>query len=285
MAGSETTSSACRRARTAAGRAPPFRRRHASRSWSAGLPASRNARSTTVRPPRRQSRSGLRRRLRTPRPRRRLMERCGSRRCSAQEEMRWPSFADAASRQSTPHRHEPGRRPQPGAGPLQPERQVHGVAFLDRPWPGHEVRHAPDLRGDARRAGRGCLCRHCRFRHRSALHGEFRLARHPSRRQCGHGCGARGARRHDGSRGRGARSQRRRPRDRRARQYSREGRPAPVNFDQGCRYRRPVQAGQDDLGSRHLSCAAVGGRSGDRRDVARDLLRACMSRRRGRGRR
>ena len=51
------------------------------------------------------------------------------------------------------------------------------------------------------------------------------------------------------------------------------------------RHRRPVQAGPDDLRARHLPGAAVGGRSRDRRNVAGDLLRACLPRRRGRGRR
>ena len=32
--------------------------------------------------------------------------------------------------------------------------------------------------------GGGRLCRHRQFRHRAALHGQLRLARHPSRRQC-----------------------------------------------------------------------------------------------------
>ena len=72
-----------------------------------------------------------------------------------------------------------------------PERQVHGVAVVDRSRPGHEVGDPADLRRDARRAGRGRLCRHRRFRHRAALHGQFRLARHPSRRQRGDGGGAR----------------------------------------------------------------------------------------------
>ena len=43
--------------------------------------------------------------------------------------------------------------------------------------------------------------------------------------------------------------------------------------------------GQDDLRARHLPRAAVGRRSRDRRDVARDLLRPRLPRRRGRGRR
>jgi CO/xanthine dehydrogenase Mo-binding subunit len=41
--------------------------------------------------------------------------------------------------------------------------------------PGDEERHPPDRRRDAGRAGRGCLCRHRRQRHRPARHGELRL--------------------------------------------------------------------------------------------------------------
>ena len=183
------------------------------------------------------------------------------------------------------HRHEPRRRPQPGAGSFQPQRQVHGVAVVDRSRPGHEIGDAADLRGDARRARRRRLCRHRGLRHRPALHGLVRLARHASRRQRCHGGGQGSARRHDGSRRRGAGSQRRRSRHRRARQHPRQGRAAPFDLHQGRRHRRAVQARQDDIGTRHLSGAAVRGQSRDRRDVPRHLLRARLSGRRGRGRR
>ena len=102
------------------------------------------------------------------------------------------------------HRHESRRRSEPGAGAFQSERQVHGFAVLDRSRPGHEIGDPADLRRDARRAGRGRLCRHRRFRHRAALHGQFRLARHPSRRQRGDGGRKGSARRDDGGGGRGA---------------------------------------------------------------------------------
>ena len=93
------------------------------------------------------------------------------------------------------------------------------------------------------------------------------------------------ARRDDGGGGRGARGQRRRPRDRRARQHSRQGRAAPLDLDQGRRHRRAIPAGPDDLRTRHLPGAALRRRSRDRRDVAGDLLRPRLSRRRSRGRR
>ena len=115
--------------------------------------------------------------------------------------------------------------------------------------------------------------------------GSLRLARHPSRRQRGHGRGARGARRDDGGGRRGAGGQRRRSRDRRPRQHPRQGRAAPLDLDQGRRDRRAVQAGQDDLRTRHLPGAALRRRSRNRRDVAGDLLRPCLPGRRGRGRR
>ncbi len=65
------------------------------------------------------------------------------------------------------------------------------------------------------------------------------------------------ARRDDGGGRRGTGSQRRRSRDRRPRQHPRQGRAAPLDLDQGRRDRRPVQAGQDDLGTRHLPGAAL----------------------------
>ena len=135
------------------------------------------------------------------------------------------------------------------------------------------------------RAGRGRLRRHRRFRHRPPLHGQLRLPRHPPGRQRRDGGGARGARRHDGGGGRGARGQRRRPRHRRPRQHPRQGRAAPLDLRQGRGGRGAVQAGPDHLRPRHLPGAAVGGRSGDGRDEPGDLLRPCLPRRRGRGRR
>jgi Molybdopterin-binding domain of aldehyde dehydrogenase/Aldehyde oxidase and xanthine dehydrogenase, a/b hammerhead domain len=173
-------------------------------------PASSAPRTTA---PRRllRNRCGLRPRpLRLRRPRRRMALR-GFRQSSA------PGGDDGqASRtrdgvDELSDRHESRRRPKPGARSFQSKRQVHGVVVLDRPRPGHEVGHAPDLRRNPRRAGRGRLCRHGRFRHRAALHGELCLARHASRRQRGHGGGARGARSDDGGGGRGARGQCRRP--------------------------------------------------------------------------
>src|SRR6185312_12638626 len=77
---SVTISSACPRARTAAGRAPPCRRRRVNRSLSRLRPAS-SGRSMTARRRRLRSRCGLRPR-RPPRPRPRTA-RCGSRPCSA----------------------------------------------------------------------------------------------------------------------------------------------------------------------------------------------------------
>ena len=74
-----------------------------------------------------------------------------------------------------------GGDPSQAAGPLQPDRQIHRRPVLDRPRAGYEIGHAADLRRDARRAGRGCLCRHRRLRHRTALRGIVRVARHASR--------------------------------------------------------------------------------------------------------
>ena len=82
-----------------------------------------------------------------------------------------------------------------------PDRQIHRRPVLDRSWARNEIGDAADLRRDARRPGRGRLCRHRRFRHRPALHGIVRVARNASRRQCGDGGGARSPRRHDGSSG------------------------------------------------------------------------------------
>ena len=218
--------------------------------------------------------------------RRRLTARCGSRRCSAQGGDKMAKLRGRGMCvDQLSHRHESRRRSEPGARPFQSERQVHRVAVLDRSRAGHEIGDAPDLRRNARRAGRGRLCRYRRFRHRPPLHGQLRLARHAPGRQRGHGGGARGARRDDGGGGRGTRGQRRRPRDRRARQHPRQGRAAPLDLDQGRRHRRAVQAGQDDFGPRHLSRSPVRGRSGDRGDVAGDLLRPRLHRRRSRGRR
>jgi hypothetical protein len=53
-----------------------------------------------------------------------------------------------------PHRHEPRRRPVAGADPLEPRREVHRGAVGHRPWARDEIRHPPDRRRDAGRAGR-----------------------------------------------------------------------------------------------------------------------------------
>ena len=87
--------------------------------------------------------------------------------------------------------------------------------------------------------------------------GIVRLARHAPRRQRRHGRRQGSARRDDGGGRRGAGGQRRRPRDRRPRQHPRQGRAAPLDLDQGRRDRRAFQAGQDDLGPRHLPGAAL----------------------------
>ncbi len=101
-------------------------------------------------------------------------------------------------------RHESGRRSEPSVGPFQPDRQVHRCPFFHRSRTRDEVGDATDLRRDARRAGGRCVCRYCRFRYRTALHGLVRLARHAPRRQCGDGGSARSARGDDGGRRRGA---------------------------------------------------------------------------------
>jgi CO/xanthine dehydrogenase Mo-binding subunit len=58
-----------------------------------------------------------------------------------------------------------------------------------------------------------------------------------------------------------------------------------ADLDQGRRHRRPVQAGQDHLRPRHIPRAPVQRRPRNRRDVAGDLLRPCLSRGGSRGRR
>ena len=184
-----------------------------------------------------------------------------------------------------PDRHEPRRRPEPGAGAFQPRRQVHRHALGHRPRPGHEAGDAPDRGRDAGRAHRRRLRRHGRLRHRPARHGQLRLARHASRRQRGDGGRQGGARRDDGGRRRGAGGQRRGPGHRRPRQHPRQGRTLACHRGQGRRHRRPVQAGQDHRRPRHLPDPAVRGEPRDRRDEPRLLLRARLPGRRPRGRR
>ena len=137
--------------------------------------------------PRRRRLRRVRRRLPPSRRRRRRMGRHGSLRSSAGGADMAKLRGRGMAVDQLPDRHESRRRPEPGAGPFQSERQVHRRAVLDRSRPGDEVGDPADLRRNARRAGRGRLCRHRQFRHRAALHGQFRLARHPSRRQCGGG--------------------------------------------------------------------------------------------------
>ena len=182
-------------------------------------------------------------------------------------------------------RHESRRRSEPGAGSFQSDRQIHRRAVVDRPRPGNEIGHAADLRGDVGRAGRGRLCRYRQFRHRAALHGLVCLARHASCRQRGDDGGARGARGHAGGRGRGTRSRSRRSGNRRQGFDPGEGRAASLDLGARRRYRRAIPPGQDDLGPRHFPRSAVRRRSGNRRDVAGDLLRACLPDRRSRSRR
>ena len=174
------------------------------------------------------------------------------------------------------------RRSEPGAGSFQSDRQVHGRPLLHRPRTGNEIGDAANLRRDAGRAGRGRLCRHCRFRYRPALHGLVRIARHASCRQRGDGGSARSARSDDGSSRRRARSRSGRPRDRRQRLDPRQGRAAPIHLGARCRHRGAIPSGQDHLRARHFSGAAVGRRSGNRRDVAGHLLRPCLPDRRSR---
>ena len=182
-------------------------------------------------------------------------------------------------------RHESRRRSEPGAGPLQSERKIHRRSVVDRPRPGHEIGDAADLRRDAGRAGRGRLCRHRRLRYRAALHGLVRLARHAPRRQCGDGGGARGARGHDGGGGRGTRSRSRRPGDRRQGLDPCQRRAAPLDLGARRRHRGAVPPGPHHFRARHFSGAALRRRSGDRRDVARDLLRPRLPHRRSGSRR
>ena len=118
-----------------------------------------------------------------------------------------------------PDRHEPGRRPEPGAGPFQSGRQIHGHPLGHRPRPGYEAGDAPDCGRDPGRAHRRRVRGHGRLRHRSARHGQLRLARHAPRRQRRDGGCQGSARRHDGGRRRGAGGQRRRPRHGRPRQH------------------------------------------------------------------
>ena len=160
--------------------------------------------------------------------------------------------------------------------------QVHSPLSLDRSRSGMKSvtgRSAP--RHSA--PGRDVACRHRRFRHRAALHGQFRLARHPSRRQRGDGRCEGSARRHDGGGGRGARGQCCRPRDRRAATFT-SGAPHRSISTKDVAIAAIIQARQDDLRAWHLPAplSAVDPETGD---VAGDLLRARLHGRRGRGRR
>ena len=94
-----------------------------------------------------------------------------------------------------PDRHEPGRRPVPGADPLDHDGELRRDAVERRPRPGDQDDRGAVRGRDARAALREHPRRHGRHRHRTALHGHVRLARHPPRRQRGdHGRegGARG---------------------------------------------------------------------------------------------
>ena len=180
------------------------------------------------------------------------------------------------------HRHEPRRRPQPGPGPLQSRRQVHGRAVVDRSRPGHEVGHGTDCGRNPGRADRGRLRRHRGFRYRPALHGLVRLARHAPGRQCRHPGGAGSPCRHARSGRRGTRGQRRRSRNRWQRQHPCPRRAVAFDHRDGGVPGGAVQAGQVGLGARHLPDTAVGRRRGDRRNDTRLLL--CPRRHGGRGR-
>ena len=184
-----------------------------------------------------------------------------------------------------PDRHESRRRPQPGAGPLDADRQFHGHAVLRRSRPGAEAGHGADLRRDDRRQDRAGHHRHGRHRHRPALHGHLRLARHAPHRQRRHPGGEGSAAGHARSRGRGAGSRRRRPRHRRRGQYPCQGRAAEIDLDLRHRADGAFQARPLDLRPWHVPGAALlsGGR--DRRDETLHLLCACLHGGRGRRRR
>ena len=62
------------------------------------------------------------------------------------------------------------------------------------------------------------------------------------------------------------------------RHHPRQGRTAPLDLGPRRRHRGAVPPGQDDFRARHLSGAAVRRRSGNRRNVAGDLLCACLPR-------
>ena len=90
-----------------------------------------------------------------------------------------------------PDRHEPRRRPEPGAGAFQPDGKFTvALSAIDLGQGMKQVTRQICGR-DARRADRRRLRRHRRLRHRPARHGQLRLARHASRRQRRDGGGAR----------------------------------------------------------------------------------------------
>ena len=86
-------------------------------------------------------------------------------------------------------RHRSRRRPEPSAGLFQPKRKVHCRSVLIDLGQGMKSVTRQIWRRDARRAGRGCVRRHRGFGHRAALHGFVCLTRHAPRRQCGYDCG------------------------------------------------------------------------------------------------
>ena len=76
-------------------------------------------------------------------------------------------------RRQLPDRHEPGRRPVPGAGPRHDQRLVQRVAVVDRPGAGAQDGRRPDRGRGAGRALRPDHHRHGRHRHRAPLMGTF----------------------------------------------------------------------------------------------------------------
>ena len=182
-------------------------------------------------------------------------------------------------------RHESRRRSEPGAGALQSDRQVHRHAVGDRSRPGHEAGDAPDRAetlgvpiedvyvdtadSDTGPHDMGSFASRGTHRVGNAVMVAAKEARGVMMEAAAEELEVNAADLETDGRG----------------NIHVKGAPHRADLGQGRRHRRAVQAGQDHRRARHLPGPAVGGdpETGEMSPV--HLLRACLPRRRGGGRR